>query len=148
MPIVRYSCMNCIDNRDRTPLLAVVEVSEGKCTCGCADSNEETACATNKQCCCGEEETGTEGGQNGNETEQGTDGSCSNVRIEKLNLPTLTSSVHLDDGMFPVIELLFYHFIINTDLLSSGHEREFYADISMHKMRPRGYLNLICTWVI
>lgn len=151
MPIVQYRCMSCIDTDSRTPLLAVVEVSESKCTCGCADKDNQEegcgACATKKECCCGTENTTTDEGETDG-TEQGADGPCSQVRIEKINLPTLASSVHLDNVVFPVINLLFYNFLINTDLLSAEHDTEYYTDTSMHKLRPRGYLSLMCTLLI
>ncbi|MDO4179749.1 MAG: hypothetical protein Q4D36_00485 [Bacteroidales bacterium] len=134
-----------MDTDHRSALLAVVEVAEGECTCGCADAKKECLCATQKPCCCCGSDVAPEAA-----TDEGhdSDAPCSKVRIEKLNVPTLTASLHLEQVTLMVTDLSFYHHIINTELLSAAHEEKSYPDTSMHRLRSSQYLHLMCTLLI
>ncbi len=139
IPVVQYRCMKCMDIDKHVALLSIVEVSDSKCTCGCADGNNKCSCAVKKDvCCCGDE---TEG-------ENPKAANCSQVRIEKLSLPTLAASIHLDDIISPIIDLFFNSFIIDADLYASFCVREDFADDSMYRRQSQDYLHIICTLLI
>lgn len=144
IPVIQYRCMSCMDMDTRSTLLAIVEVTEGKCTCGCADAEKSCPCATQKPCCCSSDVTQ----EAATDEEDNSDESCSKVRIEKLNVPTLTSSLHLEQVAFIVTDLSFYHDIINSELLSAVHEERIHPDTSMHRLRSSRYLHLMCTLLI
>lgn len=48
---------------------------------------------------------------------------CSSVKIQKINLPVLGTSLHLDNVTLSVIHLIFNAYSINFDLLSSVKRR-------------------------
>lgn len=144
IPVIQYRCMSCMDTDSRSTLLAIVEVAEGECTCGCADTEKQCLCAPQKPCCCSSDvaqEAATEEGHS-------SDTPCSKVRIEKLNIPTLTSSLHLEPVTLMLTDFPFYHHIINSELLSAVHEERSYPDTSMHRLRSSCYLHLMCTLLI
>lgn len=144
IPVIQYRCMSCMDMDTRSTLLAIVEVTEGKCTCGCADAEKQYLCTTQKPCCCCSDvaqEAATEEGHS-------SDTPCSKVRIEKLNVPTLTDSLHLEQVTLMVTDLSFYYNIINSEPLSVAHEERSYPDTSMYRPRSSRYLHLMCTLLI
>ena len=119
MPIVQSRYYKCADRETNEALLEVVEISVSGCACGTGKPVQETR-----------------------------DSSCSIVKIQKLNLPTLGTSLHQDNVVLPVINLIFSSYNINLNLLSSVKKESIYADSSQHRQPPRGYLNLICTLFI
>lgn len=144
IPVIQYRCMSCMDMNARSTLPTIVEIAEGKCTCGCADAEKNCLHAVQKPCCCSNDiaQGATTGG------EHNSDESCSKVRIEKLNIPTLTSSLHLEPMTLTLTDFSFYHHIINSELLSAMHEERAYPDTSMHRLRSSQYLHLMCTLLI
>ncbi|WP_455674510.1 hypothetical protein [Phocaeicola sp.] len=137
MPIVQSRCYKCADRETNEALLAVVEISASGCACGCMNEVKKPD-VTDTGCACG----------TGKPVQETGDSSCSIVKIQKLNLPTLGTSLHLDNVVLPVINLIFSSYNINLDLLSSVKKESIYADSSQHRQPPRGYLNLICTLLI
>lgn len=153
IPIIRVRCVECIDVRSQGALLAGIEVAEGGCTCGCAERKTG--------CCCASQSAGCVSNATGDASQPVDDASqpvddalqtsgngCSQVRIEKLNLPTLVSPIHLDNVQLPIVELLFNSFYTPIDLFASGQGQRHRTDWRMHEPPPRGYLNLICTLLI
>lgn len=136
VPIVQSRCYKCADNEVDGALLAVVEVSDEACACGCMNEGED------------DQDGGSECACRRHKAERKADIPCSSVKIQKLNLPVLGASLHLDNLALPVIDLIFNTYNINFDLLSSVKEECIYADTSLHRQPPRGYLNLICTLLI
>ena len=55
---------------------------------------------------------------------------CSSVKIQKINLPVLGTSLHLDNVTLSVIHLIFNAYSINFDLLSSVKKESCYTDTS------------------
>lgn len=137
VPVVQAHCQRCADVEADGALLAVVEVSDNGCACDCTklpqDSEKREA-----ECSCRKVKP----------VGDASDAPCSSVKIQKLNLPILGSTLHLDDVVLPVISLIFDTYNINSDLFSSIGERGCYEDVSLHRKPPRGYLNLICTLLI
>lgn len=136
VPIVQSRCYKCADNEAYASLFAVVEVSDEGCTCGCMIEGEADK-SSGSGCACRE-----------GKAEQEADKPCSSVKIQKLNLPVLGASLHLDNVVLPVIDLIFNTYNTNFDVFSSVKEERIYADTSLHRQPPRGYLYLICTLLI
>lgn len=136
VPIVQSRCHKCADRKTNEVLVAVIEVSEGGCVCGCTQEVKEDKQA-DSGCSCRRDKTG-----------ESSESPCSGVKIQKLNLPILTAALHLDNVILSVIYLIFNTYNINFDLLSSLKGNCISADTSLHRQPPRGYLNLICTLLI
>lgn len=146
VPVVQARCHRCADADTSQNWLAVVSVSGEGCTCGCmastaqneANGREGATCACRNHKADRPEKAGRHGEQM----------PCSSVTIQKLNLPMLGTTIHLDNVVMPVIRLIFDTYTDCFDQLSMGGQEAFYADTSPYRQPPRGYLCTLCTLLI
>ena len=132
VPFVQYSCMKCADVEANAYLPGIVKGGDDACSC---NSTKHKDCS-----CCGDH-------SKGNQSEESN--GCSKVNIVKINLPILTSSIHLDDAVYPVIDLSIYNYLSDLSQLHQGDAKEQQAiDDSGPLLRPREYINCICTLII
>lgn len=136
IPIVQSRCYQCVDKD--AALLIVVDISNYGCTCGCGDVGNKNV-KSGSGCSCHHDKM---------MERKSSDVPCSSVKIQKINLPVLGTSLHLDNVTLSVIHLIFNAYSINFDLLSSVKKESCYTDTSLCRQPPRGYLNLICTLLI
>ena len=136
IPIVQSRCYQCADKD--AALLTVVDISNYGCTCGCGDVGNKNV-KSGSGCSCHHDKM---------MERKSSDVPCSSVKIQKINLPVLGTSLHLYNVTLSVIHLIFNAYSVNFDLLSSVKKESCYTDTSLCRQPPRGYLNLICTLLI
>ena len=87
-------------------------------------------------------------GQNGDQESNDGNGGCSKVNIVKINLPILTSSIHLDEAVYPIIDLSVFNYLADLSQLHEFEDESPFIDDLVPTLRPRDYINTICTLII
>ena len=95
IPIVQSRCYQCADKD--AALLTVVDISNYGCTCGCGDVGNKNV-KSGSGCSCHHDKM---------MERKSSDVPCSSVKIQKINLPVLGTSLHLDNVTLSVIHLIF-----------------------------------------
>lgn len=149
IPFVQYSCATCISTDKVSPLIVVEEFSGNPCGCGCSDNatSKNDDCAKKKGCCCCRNKV-SKGITKSDSKTDNAENSCSKVRIEKINLPTLASRIHLDTVVMPVIDFMSCNLSNSGINYSFERLREYYETTPPHNISPRTYINYICTLLI
>ena len=132
IPIVQSRCYQCADKD--AALLTVVDISNYGCTCGCGDVGNKNV-KSGSGCSCHHDKM---------MERKSSDVPCSSVKIQKINLPVLGTSLHLDNVTLSVIHLIFNAYSINFDLLSSVKRRAAIRIPHCVDSLQEGILNLIC----